>query len=75
MQEIFLVSDANVLIDYYKSNPNLLKILCNEYKVIVPQVIIDEIEEFSREEAIHAGFHRVNSKTYHKTKPIGGEVI
>ena len=47
MQEIFLVSDANVLIDYYKSNPNLLKILCSEYRVLIPKVIMDEIEDFS----------------------------
>jgi rRNA-processing protein FCF1 len=75
MQEVFLVSDANVLIDYHKANKKLIRILCSEYRVLIPKVIMDEIEDFSEEEAIHAGFHRVNSKTYHKTKPIGGEVI
>ncbi len=47
MQEIFLVSDANVLIDYHKANPKLLKILCSEYRVLIPKVIMDEIEDFS----------------------------
>jgi len=62
MEEIFLVSDANVLIDYYKSNPKLLRILCNEYKVIIPQVIIDEIEDFSREEAIQFGMEIIDEE-------------
>ena len=45
MEEVFLVSDENVLIDYYKSNPKLLRILCSEYNVIIPQVIIEELTD------------------------------
>ncbi len=60
MQEVFLVSDANVLIDYHKANKKLIRILCSEYRVLVPQVIMDEINEFSQEEAIQFGIEIID---------------
>jgi hypothetical protein len=42
-----LVTDANVLIDFYLVSPELIKILCNDFKVKNSKVVMDEILEFT----------------------------
>jgi len=51
-----VVSDANILIDYIKSNKYILSLSCERlFKIIVPSPILKEIKQLSAEEAVSLG--------------------
>lgn len=62
MKVEILVTDANVLIDFYQAKPKLLKILCSEFQVKIPKLVMDEIEEFTALEAIDFGMEIIDSE-------------
>lgn len=55
MKNELLIADANILIDYYLADPELISMLCKEFKVKISKVVMGEIEQFTYAEAIDFG--------------------
>lgn len=55
MNQELLITDANILIDYYLADSELISILCREFKVKISKMVMDEIEQFTYMEAIEFG--------------------
>lgn len=55
MNRELLITDANVLIDFYLADPELILFLCKEFKVKISKVVMDEIAQFTHAEAIDFG--------------------
>ena len=62
MKNELLVSDANILIDFYLADSSLIKILCDEFHLKIPKVIMDEIEQFTYAEALAFGIEIIDSQ-------------
>lgn len=61
MKNELLVSDANILIDFYLADSSLIKILCDEFHLKIPKVIMDEIKQFTYAEALAFGIEIIDS--------------
>ena len=57
-----IVSDVNILIDFYETEPKLLRILCSEFTVKVPQVVLDKVEQISNAKAQELGMEVVDTE-------------
>lgn len=51
MKNSLLVTDANVMIDFYQADPELIEALCLEFQVKISKTVMDEIIEFTSAQA------------------------
>jgi rRNA-processing protein FCF1 len=57
-----IIVDANILIDFCKTNKKILRLLCKELeKVAVPFLVLQEVDELNRHEAEALGITVIDS--------------
>jgi rRNA-processing protein FCF1 len=57
-----VITDANILIDFYKTNEGILRLLCQEVeKMVVPLLVLNEVDGLSREKAKDLGIIVIDS--------------
>jgi rRNA-processing protein FCF1 len=57
-----IITDANILIDFCKTNKEILRLLCKEVeKVAVPFLVLQEVDELNRHEAETLGITVIDS--------------
>ncbi len=58
-----VIADANVLIDYADSDITILSLYSTEIEtVVIPESILDEVEQLSLDECEHFGFTVINEE-------------
>lgn len=59
-----IITDANILIDFCKTNKEIIRLLCKELeKVAVPFLVLQEVDELNRHEAEALGITVIDSRT------------